>query len=186
MNQKPDLNVKQSGDVRQIVLVGMPGSGKSSVGEQLAGELNLPFIDIDSEIVYRENRDISTIFSTSGEDYFRKVETEVTVEALAKDGVISLGGGAVLSEKIRQHLVGKTVVWLQVSVVHATRRIGMTALRPLLLGDVRARLEVLLGEREPLYREVSTVEIVTDKKTVAEISAEIRQVVADDKSQQNS
>lgn len=165
--------VAQTVRPNQIILVGMSGSGKSSVGEELASRLELPLIDVDVEIEFRQNRSIGEIFAVEGEDYFRQVEKELTLEALAQDGIISLGGGAVITDEIRAALESKNVVWLGVSVAEATRRVGLTRLRPLLLGDVRERLTKLLGAREHLYAEVARVKVDTDWKSVGEVVDEI-------------
>ncbi|WP_203566421.1 shikimate kinase [Aestuariimicrobium ganziense] len=156
-----------------IAVVGAPASGKSSVGRRLAQSLDLPFVDVDHEIEHRSGKSIPEMFADEGEAHFRTLEREVTLELLDRGGVVSLGGGAVLNPDIRAALVGHDVVWLQVSVTHATRRVGMNVMRPLLLGDVRANLQRLMDEREPLYRELATVTIDTNKRRVDDIVAQI-------------
>lgn len=150
-----------------IVMVGAPASGKTTVGTLVAQRLGLPFVDVDAAIEAETGRTIPELFVDHGEPFFRDLERTATLNALDLDAVVSLGGGAVLDEQIRAALTagGHDVVWLQVSVVHATRRVGMNVMRPLLLGDVRANLERLLTEREPFYREVATlvVDTATDK-----------------------
>lgn len=156
-----------------IVLVGAPGAGKSTIGSALAKARDLDFIDADSVIEQRADKPISAIFADSGEKAFRAMEEEVTLEVLTHPGVVSLGGGAVLNERIREALVRHIVVWLEVSISKASRRVGMNRTRPLLLGNVRARLVELLRQRTPLYEEVATIRINTDDLTPAEVVAAI-------------
>jgi len=158
----------------RAVIVGMPASGKSTVGSHVARDLGLAFYDADEVIEERTGKLIREIFSDDGEDAFRTIEEEVVLELLGTDDcVVSLGGGAVLSERVRAALSGLPVVWLEVGVATATRRAGLNQLRPLLLGDVRTRMEALLAERRHLYEEVATIRISTDRATVDELSERI-------------
>jgi len=160
----------------QVVLVGAPGSGKSTVGALLAAQLDLPFLDVDSVIEGRAGRTIAEIFADDGEPAFRTVEESTTAELLALDGVLSLGGGAVISPRTRAALAGHRVVWLRVGVPTAVNRVGLNVARPLLMGNVRGRLLKLLAARAPLYAEVATEIIETDESTPAEI---VRQILQD-------
>ena len=146
-----------------VVLVGAPGSGKSTVGPLLAERLGLPFTDVDAVIEDRSGRSISEIFADDGEPAFRALEEQTTAELLGAPGVLSLGGGAVLSPSTRQSLAGHRVIWLQVSAAKAVSRVGLNEARPLLLGNVRGRLIRLLNERTPLYAEVATEQVDTDE-----------------------
>lgn len=158
----------------RVVIVGMPASGKSTVGRHVAEALGIPFLDADEVIEGRTGKLIREIFSDDGEEAFRAIEESVVLELLgADDCVVSLGGGAVLSPTIRAALSGLPVVWLQVSVATATRRAGLNQLRPLLLGDVRARMEALLEERRHLYEEVAAVQLSTDRTPVDELAAQV-------------
>jgi shikimate kinase len=152
-----------------IVLVGAPGSGKSTVGALLAERLGLPFTDVDAVIEERAGRSITAIFADDGEPAFRALEEATTAELLEQDGVLSLGGGAVLSAATRAALRGHRVIWLQVSAASAVQRVGLNEARPLLLGNVRGRLMQLLSERSPLYAEVATEQVSTDKRSAAEV-----------------
>lgn len=152
-----------------VVLVGAPGAGKSTVGRLLAQRLGRPFIDVDQVIAEREGREISEIFAVDGEAHFRAIERDTTIELLGADDVVSLGGGAVLTEEIREALNGHQVIWLQVSLSNAAKRVGLNVARPLLLGNVRARLRQLLTERLPLYESVSTIRVDTDEKSTEEV-----------------
>lgn len=156
-----------------IVLVGAPGSGKSSVGKALAKELDRDFIDVDSRIEDVVGKPIRDIFADEGEEHFRMLEESATLELIQTDAVVSLGGGAVLSQKVRDALKDHDVVWLKVSIGQATRRVGMNNVRPLLLGNVRGRLIELLRERTPLYEAVATTTIDTDARSPREIASEL-------------
>ena len=149
----------------QVVLVGAPGSGKSTVGALLAQRLGVPFVDVDEVIEQRAGRSIAAIFADDGEPAFRAVEESTTAELLEQPAVLSLGGGAVLSARTRAALHGHRVVWLQVSAATAVSRVGLNEARPLLLGNVRGRLIKLLSERTPLYAEVATEQVSTDDLT---------------------
>ena len=151
------------------VLVGAPGSGKTTVGALLAKRLGLPFRDVDAVIVQRTGKSIAEIFTDDGEPAFRALEEQITAELLPLPGVLSPGGGAVLSAATRAALHGHRVVWLQVGLAQSVKRVGLNAARPLLLGNVRGQLLKLLNERAALYREVATEVIDTDRATPAEI-----------------
>ncbi|MFV0430532.1 MAG: shikimate kinase [Arachnia sp.] len=161
-----------------LVLVGAPGSGKSSVGEQLATIRHAQFIDVDSHIEAAAGKPIAEIFADEGEAHFRELERQATVSLLqTQDAVISLGGGAILSEPIREALAGHEVIWLYVSISQAARRVGLNRQRPLLLGNVRGRLVELLRERTPLYQAVATHTVDTDGSTPADVAAEIQRLL---------
>ncbi len=158
----------------RVVVVGMPASGKSTVGSHVAKALDVPFYDADDVIEARTGKLIREIFSDDGEEAFRAIEEQVVLELLGTDDcVVSLGGGSVLSPTIRSALKGMPVAWLQVGVATATRRAGLNQLRPLLLGDVRARMETLLAERRHLYEEVATVRLSTDRTSAHELAEQI-------------
>jgi shikimate kinase len=157
-----------------LVLVGLPASGKSSVGALLARRLGLPHIDTDALVEQASGRVIAEIFAADGEAGFRDLETAALAEALAgPEAVISVGGGAVLRSENRALLSGHEVIWLDVSVTTATRRAGLTRLRPLLLGDVRAQLERLNAERRPLYAEVADHRIDSNRLNPRQATLEI-------------
>ena len=153
----------------RVVLVGVMGAGKSTVGHLLAERLGVPFADVDAVIEQRAGRTISSIFADDGEPVFRQLEEATTVELLGEPGVLALGGGAVLSRATRAALRDHRVVWLQVSAATAVQRVGLNEARPLLLGNVRGRLMQLLAERAPLYAEVATEEVSTDKRSPADV-----------------
>ncbi|OBG36643.1 shikimate kinase [Mycobacterium sp. E3198] len=150
----------------KAVLVGLPGSGKSTIGRRLAKALGVGLLDTDAAIEQRTGRTIADIFATDGEPEFRRIEEEVVRAALADhDGVVSLGGGAVTSPGVRDALAGHTVVYLEIGAREGVRRTGGGAVRPLLAGPDRAeKYRTLLAERAPLYRRVATIRVDTNRR----------------------
>ncbi len=156
------------------MLVGSPGAGKSTVGELVAQALGLPFRDTDADIVSSAGKPISDIFVDDGEDAFRALEREAVAMALSSfDGVLALGGGAVLAESNRTLMRGHTVVYLSVELPDAVSRVGLGPGRPLLTVNPRATLKYLLDQRRPLYEEVATVTVRTDGREPSDIAAEV-------------
>jgi shikimate kinase len=144
----------------RVVLVGPPGAGKSTIGRLVAAELGVAFRDTDADVEARAGKPISEIFVDDGEPAFRALEAEAVAAALAEhDGVLSLGGGAVLADATRGLLAGRCVVFLDVSLADAVRRVGLNRDRPLLLGSPRSQLMRLMDARRPLYLEVATVTV---------------------------
>ena len=158
----------------RLVFVGAPGSGKTTIGKQVAQKLGIEFIDVDNEIEMDEKTTISDIFVQKGEAYFRQLERAKISELLNSfNGVLSLGGGSVLDETTRQALAIAPVVWLKVSSGDASSRVGLGLSRPVLMGNVRSTLVKLLEERTPLYEEVADWEIDTSKKSIEEVVQEV-------------
>lgn len=161
----------------RVVLIGPMGSGKTTVGRILGNRWELPVRDTDEDVERAERREIREIFVDDGEARFRELERAAVAAALAEhDGVLSLGGGAVLSEETRALLAGHTVVYLQVGLADAMKRVGLGDTRPLLtqaVGGVRARIKSLLDERAPIYAAVATHVVETDGRTPPEIAEEI-------------
>jgi shikimate kinase len=161
-----------------VVLVGPMGAGKTTVGELLATAWGVTLRDTDRDVEETEGRPISEIFVDRGEGYFRERERAAVAEALrTHDGVLALGGGAVLDPGTREALRGEVVVFLQVGLTDAVKRVGLGTARPLLLGNVRARVKALLDERLPVYLEVTTVTVQTDGRSAEEVAAEVREQV---------
>ncbi|MEX7468646.1 shikimate kinase [Mycobacterium adipatum] len=136
----------------KAVLVGMPGSGKSTIGRRLAKALGVPLLDTDAKIVETTGSSIADIF-VQGEAHFRQIEADVVRAALNEhDGVVSLGGGAVTTPEVREALKGHTVIYLEISAAEGIRRTTGSA-RPLLAGDdPAAKYRALMDERVPLFR----------------------------------
>ncbi|MPZ60195.1 MAG: AAA family ATPase [Propionibacteriales bacterium] len=160
-----------------LVLVGPPGTGKTSVGRVLAERLGVDLRDTDADIEGRAGKPISEIFVDEGEPHFRALERKAVDDALRNhEGVLSLGGGAVVDPATRELLGDHQVVFLSVGLSEAVRRVGLGVSRPLLLGNVRGRLKALMDERDPLYREVATAVVDTDDRTPDEIADEVTKV----------
>ena len=152
-----------------LVLVGLPGSGKSTVGRQLARRLGLPFTDTDHAIEQRIGCSIREFFDREGEPAFRDIE-EAVIDELARSnaGVIATGGGAVLRPANRDHLrAGGHVIYLRSTPEELFRRLRHDTNRPLLqVADPLARLRALYDERDPLYRETAHFVIETGRPSV--------------------
>jgi shikimate kinase len=159
----------------RAVIVGPPGAGKTTVGQLLATRLGVPFRDVDEDIVRAAGKPIMDIFATDGEPAFRALEEEAVATALAEhDGVLALGGGAILSERTRAALAGHSVVFLNVGMAAGVQRTGLSGARPLLAGvNPRATFKTLLDARLPLYREVAVVEVATDDETPSGVVDEV-------------
>jgi shikimate kinase len=158
----------------RAVMVGAPGAGKSTIGSMVAEALGVPFLDVDSDIEAVAGKPIPDIFIDDGEEHFRKLETRAVIAALERfDGVLALGGGAVLAPENRAALAGHTVVYLVVDVPDAISRVGLGQGRPLLALNPRATLRHLLSQRRPLYEEVATITVNTDGRTPEEITADV-------------
>ncbi|HEX5986326.1 MAG TPA: shikimate kinase [Nocardioides sp.] len=150
------------------------GAGKSTVAAILAERWGVSVRDTDADIEATEGREISEIFVDDGEAHFRELERAAVAKALAEhDGVLALGGGAVLDPGTREALAGHEVVFLNVGLSDAVKRVGLGVGRPLLLGNVRSRVKALLDERLPVYRAVATVEVDTDGRTPEEVAADV-------------
>lgn len=158
----------------RVVLVGPMGAGKTTVAELLAAAWATTARDTDRDVEAAEGRPISAIFIDSGEDAFRSLERSAVADALAThDGVLALGGGAVLDPDTRELLSGHQVVFLRVGLSDAVKRVGLGTSRPLLLGNVRGRIKALLDERTPIYESVATLVVDTDGRSAQDVAEEI-------------
>lgn len=159
-----------------IFLVGMMGSGKTTVGRALAQRLKLPFVDTDRILVERTGVPVATIFEIEGESGFRRRESTVLAElASGDDQVIATGGGAVLAAENRAVLrAGGTVVYLRARLDHLWERTRHDTSRPLLAtADPRATLAALLEARDPLYREVAHVVVDTGTQSAGTLVSRV-------------
>ncbi|TGB12941.1 shikimate kinase [Streptomyces sp. MZ04] len=155
----------------QIVLVGPMGVGKSTVGALLAERLGSAYRDTDADIVAAQGREIADIFVDEGEPYFRELERAAVRTALAEhDGILALGGGAILDESTRELLASQPVVYLSMDVEEAVKRTGLNVARPLLAVNPRKQWRELMDARRHLYAEVARAVVATDDRTPEEVA----------------
>jgi shikimate kinase len=161
-----------------VVLVGPPGSGKTTTAAALAERLGVAARDTDADVEAVAGSSVGDLFVEHGEEHFRDLErTAVAVALEEHDGVLAVGGGAVLDAGTRQRLAGRTVVFLDVGIKDAASRIGFNRDRPLLLGNPRQQWIRLMEERRGVYEEVATVTVQTDGRTPAQVAEEIVRAV---------
>lgn len=162
-------------ELRNIVLVGFMGTGKSTVGALLAKQLGWEIVDVDAEIVQSEGRAIADIFEKDGEAAFRAIETAV-LEKLLTDSrklIIAAGGGAVLAERNRELMLKHgLVVALTATAEQIVERVKHDTARPLLQGEVKARVELLMEQRKHAY-DFAPVSVDTTARSAAEVAAAI-------------
>jgi shikimate kinase len=154
-----------------VVLVGPMGVGKSTVGQLLADRLGVSYRDTDDDIVAEQGRTIAEIFVDEGESAFRAIEKAAVRRALADhDGILALGGGAILDAGTRALLAGQRVAYLSMDVEEAVKRTGLNAARPLLAVNPRKQWRELMEARRHLYEEVATAVVATDGRTPEEVT----------------
>jgi shikimate kinase len=157
------------------------GAGKTTVAQLLAGLWGVGVRDTDHDVEATAGKTVAEIFVDDGEEEFRALEKVAVARALADhDGVLALGGGAVLAPDTRELLAGHDVVFLRVGLAEAVKRVGLGASRPLLLGNVRGRIKALLDERTPIYEAVARFSVDTDDRTPQDVAAEIRERLEED------
>jgi len=167
----------------RIVLVGSPGSGKTTVGGLVAARLGVAFRDTDADVEAVTGSTVAALFVDRGEEAFRELERTAVLTALDEhEGVLALGGGAVLDPGTRRRLQTETVALLDVGLAEAAKRVGLNRDRPLLLGNVRAQLGTLLAARAPLYAEVATITVPTDGRTPDEVADDLLARLSKDES----
>ena len=142
---------------KNLVLIGMMGSGKSTIGAQLAHKLKLEFIDTDKEIEKLEKKTIKRIFEISGEDYFRKIEEKIVLEKLKlSEKVIALGGGSYLNNEVRKNSKKKCIViWLYWDNDTLINRISKNKKRPKIVNLTKRELHNLINNRNIVYKQAS-------------------------------
>ncbi len=174
----------RSSTTPRVVLMGPPGAGKTSVGVELAALLGEPLRDTDADIEAAEATSVAQIFVDHGERHFRALEVKAVANALAEHtGVLSLGGGAPLAHDTQESLrayaaSGGVTVFLDVSLTAVVPRVGLNAIRPLLLGNPRQQWLALMTARRPIYEELATMTVLTDHRTPRDVAQEIAGAVA--------
>ncbi|TMR33516.1 shikimate kinase [Actinomadura geliboluensis] len=164
----------------KAVIIGPPGSGKTTIGGALADRLGVALRDTDADVEAAAGKPIGEIFIDDGEDRFRELERAAVAAALAEHpGVVALGGGAVLAAETQELLGGHTVVYLKVGLSEAIKRVGLASARPLLVLNPRSQMRRLLAERLPIYERLGTVTVDTDGREPAEIVEEIAKGLED-------
>ena len=167
------------GDRPVAVIVGPPGSGKTVTGRALADLLGVPFHDTDEAIVRSVGRSIADLFVEDGEAAFRELERVEVTRALAEErGVVALGGGAPVQPGAAELLEGHTVVFLDVGIADASKRIGFDQSRPLLAVNPRASWVAMMNVRRALYEAVATLRANTAGRTPEDVAAEIAGALA--------
>jgi shikimate kinase len=154
------------------------GAGKTTVAQLLASAWSTSARDTDQDVEATAGRSISDIFVDDGEETFRALERKAVVDALADhEGVLALGGGAVVDPATREALSGHRVVFLRVGLSDAVKRVGLGSARPLLLGNVRGQIKALLDARSAIYESVAEVSVDTDGKSPEQVAEEVRRAV---------
>jgi shikimate kinase len=160
------------------ILIGPPGAGKTTVGRLLGGLLEADFLDTDDVVEAAAGKPVGDIFISDGEAVFRELERGAVADTVAgHQGILALGGGAVMDPGTRQLLAGQRVVYLETGFAAAAHRTGLDAPRPLLIGNPRARMRELLAERLPVYEGLAWVTVTTDDRAPQDIADEIAATV---------
>jgi shikimate kinase len=163
-----------------VILIGPPGSGKSTVGPLLAALLGVDFADTDGLIEQRTGKPVADVFIEDGEDAFRELERSAVTEAIGtRRGVVALGGGSVLSETTRKLLAGRPVVYLEAGFPAVARRSGLAGPHPPIPGNPRGRLRQMLEERRAVYEDLAWLTVPTDDLEPPQIAEQIAAAIAE-------
>jgi shikimate kinase len=163
-----------------LILIGPPGAGKSSIGKQLSKALAVSFTDTDSQIEVKTGKKISDIFIEDGEAKFREIEREVVLNEIAnQNGVLALGGGSILDSDVAAKLqaLKSHVIYLEVSISNAAPRVGFNKDRPLLAVNPRQQWLTLMEKRRPIYENLAGLKVSTDNKKPSEVVKEIQELL---------
>ena len=164
----------------RIVLIGPMGAGKSTVGAQLARELNVDFADTDQLIEADQGKSVSEIFIEDGEPHFRLVEESIVIDALRDEsGVLSLGGGAVMNDEVQKLLRDSkaTKIFLDISLAAVASRVGFDTARPLLMMNPRQKWSELMNLRRPSYEALADLTIDVSELSLEEVISRIKSEV---------
>ena len=155
---------------KNLVFLGMMGSGKSSIGDMVSKKLNIPFIDIDNLIEEHAGMTVSDIFEANGEDYFRNLEEKITIKSLKhKKAVVSLGGGAFINDKIRKDVLNNHFsFWLNWDDIVLIKRIKGNRKRPLVSKSTEQEIKTIINKRKKVYSKAN-FKINCNKLTKSEI-----------------
>lgn len=164
---------------RPVALVGLPGSGKTSVGERLASGMRRDFLDTDRLIEARTGRRIAELAADEGWAHFRRMESEVLAEAVGRGpAVIATGGGIVECAPNRELLKRTTVIWLEAALPCLLARLEADAVRrPLLEGEAASRLAELARARDPLYAQLAEYRVATDRASAEQVANAIMRMI---------